>query len=797
MEDEYAPIAIIGYGCLYPPSMFDNKSMWNEILNGENGVRTVTNSQWDINKYYSTNHNDEDKTYCKKTGYINRFPSMLNLIEKFDIEKELFYELNRTQKMMLYTTLKAMEMSNILKNDLSSIPFIVGNMLGDESFANYVLINRANDFIQDKNNKTFKKELIKELRQSSNVSLFNKFPSNLLKGVQRILGFSNKSFVIDGACSGSLLAIDEAIKLIHHGDSKITCVTGVLGNIGVTGNVSFSKIGALSQSSAKPLDYQADGLIPGEGSGTIFLENLDEAQKKGHVILGVIRGSGVTSDGSGQAIYAPNIDGQYRAMKKSLHRAKLTINDIDYVEMHATGTPVGDKVEIQSVLKLCKEENRLKPLMIGSIKHQIGHSFSAAGMANLFVVLESFNHHIIPPTHGFNHFPEELRTMIGKELVVNTTKYLWKSDKPRTALVNAFGFGGINANVLVQEYVPNSVSNNHNSYKERQNKYVIVGKGAWLKEKDNSLNDKNISYAQDFPFLDFKIPPSVIEKIDKSQRVSLIAAKKAINDAADELKGVNKEKIGVYVGSMMGLKTAYECDLRIRRKEYEEVLKKTNNATDIRIDQLSNEFQRKFEKLSEDSLPGFMDNIVAGRIANAFDIEGVNAVIDGGKDSFPIALEQGLRSLDIGEYDAIIIGAINTNDLPEYTKLYKKLNSQVINVKEGAFFFVLKRQDNIKSKEKEVISYEEVKMHSSNEKISYLGASYAYEFYMKLLKENSEKEYKVALFKNRNAKRCLNFLDKNKSLITSEADLAIIFKSRKELVKKLELLKRIQEGEEE
>ncbi|WP_185290940.1 beta-ketoacyl synthase N-terminal-like domain-containing protein [Limosilactobacillus reuteri] len=792
MEEEYTPIAVIGYGCLYPPSMTDSKSMWNEILDGEKGVRTITDSQWDVDKYYSPNHDEEDKTYCKKTGYIDKLPEMSELLKKFGIEKEDFNNLNRTQKMMLYTILKAMEMSNFTKNDLSKIPFVVGNMLGDESFSNYVLMNRASEFIQDKQSEKFSKELAKELDQN-NVSLFNTFPSNLLKGVQKILGFSDDSFVIDGACSGSLLAIDEAIKLIHHGDAKITCVTGVLGNIGVTGNVSFSKIGALSQSDARPLDYRANGLVPGEGSGTIFLERLDEAEKNNRSILGVIKGSGVTSDGSGQAIYAPSIDGQYRAMKKSLSRANLTINDIDYVEMHATGTPVGDKVEIQSVLKLCKEGNRLAPLMIGSIKNQIGHSFSAAGMANLFVVLESFAHNILPPTHGFSEFPEELREKIGKNLVVNTKKHSWGNSKAKTALINAFGFGGINANILIQEYISNASQSNTNIVPTNEyKKYSIVGKGAWLNKKDPFLNDKNISYIHKFPFLDFKIPPAVIKKIDEAQQVGLIAAKKAINDADKELKNVDKQRVGIYVGCMMGLKTAYQCDLRIRRKEYEDVLRKMG-TTEIQLKQLSNKFKSKFEGLSEDSLPGFMDNVIAGRIANSLNIKGVNAVVDSGQDSFLSAIKQGTRSLDLGIYDAVVVGAINANDLPEFTKLYKKLNPKVTTIKKGAFFFVLKRQDKVKNKA--TIDYETLDNLALNKELDYLGASSAYDLYRKLSEQNNnEEKYKVAFFNTRNVQRCIDQVYENKNInsIISTAQLAILYKNRKELIQKLKSLKEIE-----
>lgn len=832
--NDYEPIAIVGYGCLYPPLLTSPEELWDGVLKGTKGVRNVNNSVWDTDKYYSKYRSAEDKTYCKKTGYLSELPHLEKLIEQNGLNSDEVIKLNRTQKMILYTVLKALESANLNLESITQEGFVIGNMLGDESFANYVAQNRMKKFVDEHskeitNDDNEIKHVKKSLSESLNVesSDFNVFPSNMLAGLKKLLKLHGISFTIDGACSGSLLAIDEAIKLIHQNKTSKSVVTGVLGNIGVTGNVAFSKIGALSDTEARPLDSQANGLIPGEGSGSIIIESLSNAINDGSHIYGVIRGSGVASDGKGQAIYAPSVDGQYTAMMKSLAAAKMTLNDIDYVEMHATGTPVGDKVELQSIMKIFNESGRKKPLKIGSMKHQIGHSFSAAGMANLFKVLQGFNHQNLPPTHGFGDFSAENKSITSNNLIVNSNEedWHWDSEHGRTASINAFGFGGINANILVQEYdeglfksiLSKSVSS---TLTLPDSNYSIVGQGTWVDKgfQGNIPSEAPISKFTSFPFIKFKMPPKVVQKIDKSQQVGLLAADKALENAKEELNGIPREKIGLYVGGMLGLKTAFECDLRIRSEELRTAVQKScTNVNSQKLEKINMQFKQKFESLSEDSLPGFMDNIVAGRISNSLDIRGVNAVIDAGKNSFDVAMNQAILSLQNNEYDAVVVGGVNSNDLPEYVDLYNELYSNDLVVENGACFFVIKRTVDLKDTDNEIFNISsDASIKTINNSVSldadFLGAENAFKMLNKINEhakrpematdfENSEakSDFSIAFFDTENAIEASQMI-KNEMFLDTQNEsskMAIFYTGLQDLEEKVEFLKKIQVGSNE
>ena len=447
----------------------------------------------------------------------------------------------------------------------------LGNMLGDESFTDYIIDSRINEAIAciesshvyekmtEQEREVLLQEFENDIRQKfnrhRNIEKENILHSALLGTLKNILGLHGMGAIVDGACSGSGLVIDEAIKSIHNGDNDVCIASAVLGNMVVTGNIGFAKIGGLSKKNgSRPMDYMADGLVPGEGAGTLVLKDLKRAEQDGDTIYAVIRGSGVASDGKGKSIYAPSSTGQVKAMRKSLERAGLDVTDIDYIETHATGTMVGDKIELNSIkelLKSAKLEN--KKIALGSIKSQIGHSFSAAGMANIIKVIEGIRHKQLPPTHKFTRLPDGV-SFEGTPLYINTSVKDWEteaSDIPRRAMVNAFGFGGINANVLIEEYLP---SNTYSEEQEDVNTDIaIVGIGCldaiasdievWhqaINSKENGLQAKNIKRKDDteisvahmeemkFPFLKFKIPPTILAQIDRSQQIALMTAGKAI-----------------------------------------------------------------------------------------------------------------------------------------------------------------------------------------------------------------------------------------------------------------------------
>lgn len=774
----YEPIAIIGCGCLYPPDSFSLNKLFDNVMNGIEGIREIDKFFWEPEKYYDPDHSVPDKTYCKQSGYLNHFDAPKALLDKIHLSEDDYHSFNRTQQMVLHTILQAMSSAHFSLDNIKDAGLFIGNMLGDPVTSNYILNKKGEQYIKLVEKKVLKKTLVpgKNLwKEQFHEKLKNKFrvhgdlkkiafPSSLAAAISDVLKLNQLSMVVDGACSGGLIVIDEAIKCIHQNKVKMCIVTGVLGNMGVSGNVAFSKIGGLSDKSSVPLDKSASGLTPSEGAGSIIIKKLSEAVHDKDPILGIIRGSGVASDGGGQSIYAPSSRGQRAAMRKSLDRANMTMQDIDYIELHATGTPIGDKVEVESILQLCQEDKIKKPIAIGSVKAQIGHSFSGAGMANLFKVILAMHNEILPPTHKFNALQEGLGD-ISRYVYVNNRKNTWirPAGHPRRALINAFGFGGINANILLEEFEPEyhnelllelkNEKNSSDSGSMKNFKYAVLSYGYFEDEYNEGAihsNEKEIDKAVNsesfvFPFIKFKIPPRILNKLDEAQRISLLAVSNALER---EKISYEKEKTGVFVGSVFGLKNAYHSDVRIRTREYSSILKELlgDALSDEEYQEIDEAFKNQFESIEEDTLPGFMDNILAGRIANHYDTQGINAAYDMDIGSFDAALHQGLLSLNNYENDLIIVGAVNCNDLDEFYQIYHAAGSKSDKIRKGACFFIIKRQEEVQPEEK-VYAYitapkfqKTASMEYRDNEMDYAGATEAFKLLENILKSSLDKK---------------------------------------------------------
>lgn len=798
MKTHFKPVAIIGYGCIFPPDGTNTERFWENVLSGANGITDVSKSYWKESLYYNNDKHAEDKTYCKKGGIMNNYDFPLQIAKSFGLDEKEVSECNKTQKMTLDTILQAMVKAGLAVKDLVKADFFIGNMLGDSDVPNQMLVSRVNEieaYIESSEEfRTLDKEQQKTIRASVEDEMKKKFeqlkndnliPSSLLFNLKKILGVTGHGCIVDGACSGSGLVIDEAVKSIQYGKNDMCITSAVLGNMVVTGNIGFAKIGGLSETSSFPLDEKAAGLIPGEGAGTIILKDLKKAIEDNNHVYGVIRGTGVASDGKGQSIYAPSSKGQLKAMNKSIDISGLTVDDVDYIETHATGTKVGDKVEVDTI-KAFFERGKLKDrkIPIGSLKSQIGHAFSAAGMANMMKILEAMNHEVLPPTHNFGRVPDKVDM---GNLYVNTSKQNWQrrdEHTPRRAMLNAFGFGGINANVLIEEYMPDyhkeliknvyqqnltdefsivgigCIDHRGNNYGEWKDNYsdgkmtVAESIAADYPTEARSLyEDKKGYFIQNFkfPFMKYRIPPKILNEIDKSQQYALIASGEAIEDyGKDKIEGT---KTGVFVGTMMGLATALKADFRVRHMEYLDILqssgKKANVVSD-KLDRISDHVTEKVRsylaKIEEDTLPGYMDNIIAGRISNFYDFSSTNAIYDKDMVSFDAALYQAMLSLKSGENNLAVVGGVSGNMLPEifdsldYMKKdlvgqYNNNEAEKLIPAEGSAFFVIKRSSDVTSEDHVYAKLHGVRHQENVKKITnlkdetpfYFGAQDAFE----------------------------------------------------------------------
>jgi len=818
----YKPIAIIGYGCIFPPDGMDVEKFWDNVVSGKSGISDISKTHWKKELYFSEDKSIEDKTYCKLGGLLDDYEFPYSRLEKMGVSESQVSKLNRTQKMTLDTILQAVKSSGLELGsfDTERTGFYLGNMLGDVNLPNYTLKNRIDEIaaymgevpeysqMSDKEKNHIISELKKEMDKrfgKIDKSDINISQSALLGAIKNLLNIKGVSLLVDGACSGSGLVVDEAIKNIHSGKID-TCITSaVLGNMVVTGNIGFAKIGGISGKGSYPLDHRASGLIPGEGAGTIILKDLSKAIKDGNKIYGVIRATGVASDGKGQSIYAPSSKGQVHAMRKSIERVGLKPSDIDYIETHATGTLVGDKIEIATLTEFFSDcDMSGKKVAIGSVKSQIGHSFSAAGMANMMKVIEGINRKMLPPTHNFEEAPNGVDLEKG-HLYVNTKLTEWQvkdSDTPRRAMVNAFGFGGINGNILIEEYIPayhkNLVSDKEN-FDNIDISIVGIGcydshginKEEWWHNVKNGIDEpsdipeskwnkvvidlygkNNKGYYIDkfkFPCVKFKIPPKVLSQIDRSQQLALLVAGEAIEDYGKDR--ILEYETGVFVGSMLVLETAHMTDLRIRHLEYIDALKnideyeKLSNDAKAKIENsITTNIRKYIAKVEEDTLPGYMDNVITGRISNFFNIKGTNAVYDTDAMSFITAMDQAVMSLARGENKLAVVGGVHANMLPEMFdifRIYESVNEKdklgILQMAdsvpaEGAVFFVIKntsevtendhvyaRITDLSYKSKVEINREETICSKNGKKPFYFGANEGFKLLYNIMRLNEDK----------------------------------------------------------
>jgi acyl transferase domain-containing protein/3-hydroxymyristoyl/3-hydroxydecanoyl-(acyl carrier protein) dehydratase/transcriptional regulator with XRE-family HTH domain len=279
----------------------------------------------------------------------------------------------------------------------------------------------------------------------------------------RALGFSGPAYTLDAACASSLYAVHLAVEQLLAGELTAVISGGVAKADALFTQLGFCQLRALAASGTlTPFDQNADGLMVGEGAVALVLKRLDTALAHGDRIRAVIRGVGLSNDQTGN-ILAPQAEGQLRAMQAAWCRAGLNPADVGLIEAHGTGTILGDRVEVTTIKELIsgpENENDSAPgrpvPVLGSVKSNIGHLLSAAGAASLAKVVLALEHKVLPPTAGYETEAPGLNLAEPPALRVLTRPELWPlppGGRARLAAVNAFGFGGVNAQVIVEEFV--------------------------------------------------------------------------------------------------------------------------------------------------------------------------------------------------------------------------------------------------------------------------------------------------------------------------------------------------------
>ncbi len=260
--------------------------------------------------------------------------------------------------------------------------------------------------------------------------------------------------IVDAACASSLVALEQACRELQLGRCDLMLSGGVHAQTPPHSYMIFSQINALSRERIRPFDAAGTGTLLGEGCGIVVLKRLDDAERDGDRIYAVIKGIGVGSDGKAKGLFAPRMEGQVVALRRAYDGSGIHPDSIGLIEAHATGIPLGDRTEIQSLTQVFGPRRGLPGVALGSVKSQISHAIPASGAASLIKTSLALHHKVLPPM--LCDTPHPALALENTPFYINNEARPWVHDprQPRRAGVNAFGFGGINAHVVLEEHRP-------------------------------------------------------------------------------------------------------------------------------------------------------------------------------------------------------------------------------------------------------------------------------------------------------------------------------------------------------
>ncbi|WP_191761877.1 type I polyketide synthase [Komarekiella delphini-convector] len=430
---KHEPIAIIGIGCRFPSQVNNAEAYWHLLQAGVDAITAIPTDRWDINSFYDPNPDTPGKMYTKYGGFLERVDGFEPKF--FNISPREAIAIDPQQRLLLEVSWEALENAGQAKEQLEGSK--TGIFIGVSSQDYSQLTINSGDFT----------------RIDPHSSLGN--ARSIAAGrLAYIFGFQGTCLQLDTSCSSSLMAVHLACQSLRAQESNLALAGGVNLILSPETTIGLCKLKALSTDGhCKTFDAAADGYARGEGCGIVVLKRLSDAIADRDNILAVIRGSAANHDGRSNGMTAPNGSAQEALIRKALENAKVKPNEIQYIEAHGTGTALGDPIEVFALEKvLCQGRSKDNPLMIGSVKTNIGHLEAAAGIASLIKVVLSLQHQQIPP-HLHFHKPNPYIPWDRLPIVVPRELTPWSTQGQRLAGVSAFGMSGTNVHLIVEEAV--------------------------------------------------------------------------------------------------------------------------------------------------------------------------------------------------------------------------------------------------------------------------------------------------------------------------------------------------------
>ncbi|QOX79304.1 type I polyketide synthase [Trichlorobacter lovleyi] len=686
MQDYSSTVAIVGIGALFPDAP-DLIRYWELIRSGNSAVREVPPGRWQVapEELFDPEVGKQDHLYTTRGCFLDQTPQLPEL----DGLDPLFHVLVSAGR-------KAFSDSRTADLDLSRVGVIIGNLALPSETSSLLARNWLG--------RSFEEQVVGQASDPIPTSPLNRYLAGLPAGVlAQQLGLGGVTNTLDAACASSLYAIKLAMDELLSGRADAMLTGGLSRPDPLYTQMGFSQLRALSKRGiCSPFDAAGDGLLTGEGAGIFLLKRTSDAVASGDRIYGVIRAVGLSNDVGG-SLLAPMSEGQLRAMRAAYQRAGWQPQDVDLIECHATGTPVGDAVEVASLKELWQGSDSRQNCVIGSVKSNIGHLLTAAGAAALTKVLLAMQHATLPPTANFS-VPQPGMQLEQSPFKVLTRAEPWQrrgETIPRRAAVSAFGFGGINAHLLVEEWLPRTEQPTSSAINLPPSEPIaIVGLdasfGPWQglqAVQQRVLGGSSNAVAPTTPdkrwwgveqrawfkqqgldrtpftgwFMDqvrvgnnrFRIPPKEMEEMQPQQLLMLQTAANALQDAG--LDKQDNPATGVMIGIAFDLNsTGFSLRWPMQQQARIWADRLGRQLTENELADWTARLRDSISPaLNANRTMGSLGNIVASRIAREFKIGGPSFTLSSEESSGIRALETAVRMLQQRELDQAVVGAVD------------------------------------------------------------------------------------------------------------------------------------------